>query len=93
MNEKVLNRSPRLPGLPDSTNHEAPDSVVQRQFLAFFYGCFENQEKRTNVNYFSGSGWKAGMRSASCSYAAPVVSSSKGGFREGRQVLLFLVKR
>lgn len=49
MNEKVLNRSPRLPGLPDSTNHEAPDSVVQRQFLALFYGCFENQEKRNNL--------------------------------------------
>lgn len=38
----------RLPGLPDLTNHKAPDSVVERQFLAFFYGCFENQEKRTD---------------------------------------------
>lgn len=49
--------------------------------------------RRGIIHYFSGSGWKAGMRSASCSYAAPAVSSSKGGFREGRQVLLFLVKR
>lgn len=64
MDEKV-NSFQRLPGLPHLTNHKAPDSVVERQFLAFFYGCFENQEKKKNS--LSGSGLKAGMRSVSWS--------------------------